>query len=146
MSYLIYYQVTFKTDGRVYDTYIKVRNKYFLILTINFVIGGITTLCIMQIINNYINIIKFDSITFFLLLFYFTPIIYNHLTAIVFRINGIELLFYLSILGSITTVSTFNILCNFYDLPFVLFVNTIISIVCNFALTKLIVNRRGYNV
>lgn len=146
MSYLIYYQVSFKSNDRVYDMYIRVRNEYLRILMISFVFVSIFCLCSLFIINEYIDTVKFDYTIYLLLLLYYIPIINNHLSAIVYRINGVELFYSLSILGSIAIVVTFYILGEFYDLPVVLLVNVIISIIVNIAFTNLIVMKKGYHV
>lgn len=146
MSYLIYYQVSFKSTRRIYDTYIIVRNRYLSTLVISFGILSMISFFILKFIGIFTETIKIDDMIFISLFFYFLPIIYNHLVAIVYRINGVELLYYLSIFGSITIISTFYVLGKFYDLQDVLLVNIVISICVNIGFTKMIVLRKGYHV
>lgn len=144
MSYLIYYQVTFKTSTKVYAIYLLVRNKFLTILTVSFTVFSALAFCILSILDKYQNIVMFNYQVYLLLYLYFLPLIYNHLTAIVYRINGIELLYYLSIWASLALISSFYLVGGFHDLKTVLIVNAMISIIVNVGITHIIVTKRGY--
>lgn len=144
MSYLIYYQVTFKSTGRIYDTYVIVRNRYLSTLVISFAIVSIVSFFMLKFIGTFTDTINLDNVIFISLFLYFLPLIYNHLVAIVFRINGVELLYYPSIFGSLMVIMTFYILGKFCDLQDVLLVNIFISVFVNIGLTNLMVMKRGF--
>ena len=143
MSYLIYYQVTFKTEGNIYNKYLEIRKIYLTQLCLSFSFLVAVGLGAIFFVNIYISVIKFDMITFFLVFTLFFTLIHNHIAAIVFRINGKEILFDLSIISSLFVIFSFLLIGYYFDSIFVLIINLMIGLIVNFYLTHILVKRRA---
>ena len=105
-----------------------------------------TTLCLAAFIilsatGHYLDIIKFSNFTYFCAFLVFAPLINNHICALIFRHNGTERFFGVSIFGFVGYSAV--IISTYFHEDFVIFM---ILLVINSVFTNLIVSGRLFKI